>query len=358
MNKFGKAFSFTTYGESHGKAIGAIIDGVPAGLCISEEFIQKELDKRKPGVNKFSTPRKENDKVEILSGVFEGVSTGTPISLIIFNQNQKSKDYSNIKDIFRPSHADFTYHYKYGHRDYMGGGRSSARETAMRVGVGAIAKLILNELGIVVSSGVYQIGNIKSHNLDFEYAKTSEIYSLDKEQEEKQKQEILKAKNAHDSIGGSVKVVIKNTPKGLGEPLYYKLDAILCSAMMSINASKSCSIGLGQESIQMNGSKFNDAIRQDGFSSNNSGGILGGISNGEDIEITTYFKPTPSIFIEQDTITKDNINTTCKIKGRHDPCVAIRGSIVCEAMASIVIADMLLLNMGKKMDNLKKIYKK
>jgi chorismate synthase len=356
MNSFGQIFRFTTYGESHGEAIGAIVDGVPANLKIDEEFIQKQLDRRKPGQNEFSTPRKEDDKVKILSGVFEGYTTGTPISLIIFNQNQKSRDYSNIQDIFRPSHADFTYYHKYTNRDYRGGGRSSARETAMRVAVGAIAKMILNELDIRIQSGIYQIGDVQASNIDFNYATNSDIYSLDKQKEDKQKELILNAKNSHDSIGGSVKVKISNLPIGLGEPIYYKLDAILASAMMSINASKAVDIGDGIESIKMKGSDFNDEIRDDGFVTNHSGGILGGISNGDDINITIYFKPTPSIFIQQKTITKENINKDCKIKGRHDPCVAIRGSIVCEAMASIVIADMLLLNMSKKMENIKKVY--
>ncbi|NPA81278.1 MAG: chorismate synthase, partial [Epsilonproteobacteria bacterium] len=231
MNSFGKRFILTTFGESHGKAIGCVIDGVPAGLKIDEEFIQKELDRRKPGQNKFATARKEADKVEILSGVFEGVSTGTPIAMVIFNKDQKSKDYSNIKDIFRPGHADFTYWHKYGIRDYRGGGRSSARETAARVAAGAVAKLMLKELNIEIVSGVYKIGAIESKNFDFEYAKNSKIYALDKEMEEAQKEEILKAKESHDSIGGAVLVKVLNSPIGLGEPIYYKLDAVLAEAM-------------------------------------------------------------------------------------------------------------------------------
>ena len=355
-NGFGQRFHFTTFGESHGEAIGCIVDGVPSGLAIDESILQKELDRRKPGQNKFSTPRKESDSVKILSGVFEGKTTGTPIGLIIYNENQKSKDYTNIKDIFRPSHADFSYFHKYGIRDYRGGGRSSARETAMRVAVGAIAKAMLHTLGIELKSGLSQIGTVKGKNFDFDYAKTSEIYTLDKAQEEAQKALILEAKKACDSLGGIVKVVITNVPKGLGEPIYYKLDALLCSAMMSINATKSCGIGLGEMSADLKGSEFNDGISKDGFLSNHSGGILGGISTGEPIEITTVFKPTPSIFQEQKTITTGAEETTCQVKGRHDPCVAIRGSVVCEAMASIVMADMLLLNMGRRLEDLKKIY--
>ncbi len=357
MNSFGKRFILTTFGESHGKAIGCVIDGVPAGLKIDEEFIQKELDRRKPGQNKFATARKEADKVEILSGVFEGVSTGTPIAMVIFNKDQKSKDYSNIKDIFRPGHADFTYWHKYGIRDYRGGGRSSARETAARVAAGAVAKLMLKELNIEIVSGVYKIGAIESKNFDFEYAKNSEIYALDKEMEEAQKEEILKAKESHDSIGGAVLVKVLNSPIGLGEPIYYKLDAVLAEAMMGINGVKAVEIGAGIKSVEMRGSEDNDEISKEGFLTNNSGGVLGGISNGDEIVIKVHFKPTPSIFQPQKTIDIYGNETTCELKGRHDPCIAIRGSIVAESMAALVMADMLLLNMGRRVEDLKKIYR-
>ncbi len=356
MNSFGKRFILTTFGESHGKAIGCVLDGVPAGLKIDEEFIQKELDRRKPGQNRFATARKEADKVEILSGVFEGVSTGTPIAMVIFNKDQKSKDYSAIKDLFRPGHADFTYWHKYGIRDYRGGGRSSARETAARVAGGAVAKLLLKELDIEVLSGVYQIGDIKGKDFDFSYAKESEIYALDKSVEEAQKEEILKAKEAHDSIGGAVLVKIKNAPVGLGEPIYYKLDAILADAMMSINGVKAVEIGAGFKSASMRGSQDNDEITKEGFVTNNSGGILGGIANGDEIVLKVYFKPTPSIFQPQRTIDIYGNETICELKGRHDPCIAIRGSIVAEAMAALVIADMLILNMGRRVEDFKKIY--
>ncbi len=357
MNSFGKRFILTTFGESHGKAIGCVIDGVPAGLKIDEEFIQKELDRRKPGQNKFATARKEADKVEILSGVFEGVSTGTPIAMVIFNKDQKSKDYSNIKDIFRPGHADFTYWHKYGIRDYRGGGRSSARETAARVAAGAVAKLMLKELNIEIVSGVYKIGTIESKNFDFGYAKNSEIYALDKEMEEAQKEEILKAKESHDSIGGAVLVKVLNSPIGLGEPIYYKLDAVLAEAMMGINGVKAVEIGAGIKSVEMRGSEDNDEISKEGFLTNNSGGVLGGISNGDEIVIKVHFKPTPSIFQPQKTIDIYGNETTCELKGRHDPCIAIRGSIVAESMAALVMADMLLLNMGRRVEDLKKIYR-
>jgi len=356
MNSFGIRLKFSTFGESHGEAIGCILDGVPAGLKIDEEFIQSELDRRRPGKNEFATQRKEADKVNILSGVFEGVATGTPIAMVIYNTNQKSKDYSNIKDVFRPGHADFTYFHKYGIRDYRGGGRSSARETATRVAAGAIAKLLLKQLNIEIQSGIIEIDGIKGKNLDFEYAKTSEIFALDKEIEEKQKEAIKKAKDEHNSVGGVVKLIIKNPPIGLGEPLYYKLDGILAEAMMGINAVKAVEIGDGCLSAKSKGSQNNDEITKDGFLTNHSGGILGGISNGEDITLNIYFKPTPSIFKEQRTIDINNNEVDFKLKGRHDPCVAIRGSVVCEAMAALVISDMLLLNMGRKMDGVLKYY--
>jgi len=356
MNSFGKRFVITTYGESHGKAIGCIVDGVPAGLKIDEEFIQSELNRRKPGKSKLETARKEDDRVEILSGTFEGVTTGTPIMMVIYNSNQKSRDYDNIKDLFRPGHADFTYYHKYGIRDYRGGGRSSARETAGRVAGGAIAKLMLKSIGIEISSGLCEVDGIKSQKYDFEYAKTSKLYALDKEVEKSQEEAILNAKNRHDSVGGVVVTIAKGVPIGLGEPIYYKLDAILAEAMISINASKAVEIGDGITSTHLKGSTNNDAITPNGFKTNHSGGILGGISNGDDIIVKTHFKPTPSIFQPQETITKDNKPVICELKGRHDPCVAIRGSIVCEAMMALVLADMVLLNMGKKMEHITKIY--
>jgi len=355
MNDFGKIFNFTTFGESHGKAIGVVIDGVPAGLNIDEEFIQKEMDRRKPGQNQYATQRKEADKVEILSGVFEGISTGTPISMVIFNTNQKSRDYNNIKDIFRPGHADFTYFNKYGIRDYRGGGRSSARETAARVAAGAIAKLILNQLNIQIESGVIEIAGIRAEEENFEFAKKSEIFALDKDKEQIWKDAIIQAKKSHDSLGGSVKVKIKNLPIGLGEPIYYKLDNILASAMISINAVKGIMIG-NPKAHQLNGSKNNDEIIKDGFVSNNAGGILGGISDGEDVEFEIYFKPTPSIFKSQKTIDIYDNEIDFKLEGRHDPIVAIRGSVVAEAMSACVIVDMLLLNMTRTMGNILRVY--
>jgi len=356
MNSFGKKLTMTTFGESHGKAIGCILDGVPAGLTIDESFIQADLDRRKPGKSNLETARKEEDKVEILSGVFEGVSTGTPIAMVIYNTNQKSKDYSNIKDLFRPGHADFTYFNKYGIRDYRGGGRSSARETAARVAAGAIAKLILAKANIVVESGVSAIDGIEASKYDFEHAKSSKLYALDYDAEAKQEAAVLSAKNAHDSVGGVVVTRALNVPAGLGEPLYYKLDGVLAEAMMGINAAKGVEIGDGLASASAKGSQNNDEITSEGFLSNHAGGILGGISNGDEIIVKTHFKPTPSIFKAQKSITKDNEDAICELKGRHDPCVAIRGSIVCESMMALVLADMLLLNLGKKISHIETLY--
>ncbi|MEA2028908.1 MAG: chorismate synthase [Campylobacterota bacterium] len=356
MNSFGKKLTLTTFGESHGTAIGCILDGVPAGLEIDEGFIQADLDRRKPGKSKLETARKEDDKVEILSGVFEGVSTGTPIAMVIYNTNQKSKDYSNIKDLFRPGHADFTYYQKYGIRDYRGGGRSSARETAARVAAGAIAKLILAKANIVVESGVSAIDGIEAAQYDFEHAKGSKLYALDSLVEAKQEEAVLSAKNEHDSVGGVVVTRALNVPVGLGEPLYYKLDGVLAEAMMGINAAKAVEIGDGTLSASNKGSLNNDEITSEGFVSNHAGGILGGISNGDEILVKTHFKPTPSIFKAQKSINKDNEDTICELKGRHDPCVAIRGSIVCESMMALVLADMLLLNLGKKISHIETLY--
>ena len=358
MNTFGKKLTLTTFGESHGKALGCIVDGLPAGLQIDEEFIQSELDRRKPGKSPLETGRKEADKVEILSGVFDGLSTGTPIAMVIYNTNQKSKDYDSIKDLFRPGHADYTYYHKYGIRDYRGGGRSSARETAARVAGGAIAKLMLKELGVEIASGVCEVDGISSKIHDFQYAKSSKMMALDPDIEPLQERAILDAKSRHDSVGGVVVTEATGVPVGLGEPLYYKLDAILAEAMMGINAAKAVEIGDGIESSHLKGSQNNDPIKKDGFVSNHSGGMLGGISNGDRVVVKTHFKPTPSIFQPQETIEKSGDEVVCELKGRHDPCVAIRGAVVCEAMMALVLADMTLLNMGKKMEHLTTIYKR
>lgn len=346
----------STFGESHGKALGCILDGVPAGVSIDIDAIQSELNRRKPGKSAMETGRKESDRVEILSGVFEGLSTGTPIAMVIYNEDQKSKDYESIKHIFRPGHADFTYWHKYGIRDYRGGGRSSARETAARVAAGAIAKQILRQIGVEILSGVVAIDGIGCEKIDFEYAKTNLLYALDEEKYEAQSQAVMRAKEAHDSVGGVVLTVARNVPVGLGQPLYHKLDGALAEAMMGINAAKGVEIGDGFGSAFAKGSSNNDQIRKNGFVTNHAGGILGGISNGDEIVVRTYFKPTPSISQPQHTITTDNDETTCAIKGRHDPCVAIRGSVVCEAMMALVLADMAILHLGSQVSHLEQIY--
>lgn len=356
MNSFGHRFQFTTFGESHGKALGCIVDGVPAGISIDEAFIQSEMDRRKPGKSKFETARKESDTVEILSGVFEGKTTGTSLAMVLFNENQKSRDYSNVKDLFRPGHADFTYFHKYGIRDYRGGGRSSARETSARVAAGAIAKMLLKEVGITIESGICSIHGIEAQTYNFEHAKQSEIFSLDPNIENNQKEAILKAKESHNSVGGVALIKVSNVPVGLGEPIYHKLDSQIASAMMSINAVKAVEIGDGINSTSTTGLENNDQIHSDGFLTNHAGGILGGISNGEDILVKVHFKPTPSIFLEQDTIDTNNQDVNCALKGRHDPCVAPRGSIVAESMMALVLADMLLLNLSSKVENIKKVY--
>ncbi len=357
MNTFGKIFKFTSFGESHGKAVGCVIEGVPAGLKIDESAIQSELDRRKPGKNKFTTPRREDDKTEILSGVFEGVATGAPIAAVIYNANQRSKDYEDIKDLFRPSHADFTYYAKYGVRDHRGGGRSSARESAARVVAGALAKQALAQAGVQVLSGVYSIGALECQKIDFAHAAKSPIYSLDESAQEAQMRLLEDVKSAGDSIGGSVIVRVLNAPAGLGEPLFGKLDGDLAAALMGVNAVKAVEIGLGARSSLMRGSEYNDQMANGGFLSNNSGGILGGISTGEPIDLKVYFKPTPSISIAQKTINKQGADATIKIFGRHDPCVAVRGSVVCEAMTACVILDKMLLHLHSRLDNFLEVFK-
>lgn len=361
MNTFGTRLKFTSFGESHGEAIGCVIDGMPAGLSFDENFLQSEIDKRKGGLNAFSTPRKESDVARVLSGVFEGRTTGTPIGILIYNENTRSKDYSEVKDVFRPAHADFTYFHKFGLRDYRGGGRSSARESVARVAAGAVAAMLLREFDIEVMSGVFGVGilqsELKNSEFDFEFAKKSEIFCLDKSLEEAFKEQILAAKKDKDSIGATVFTRAKNVPVGLGEVLYDKLDSKLAHALMGINAVKAVEIGEGARSSTLRGSQNNDVLKDSKFVSNHSGGILGGLSNGDTIELKSYFKPTPSIFLEQHTMNESGQNVLCKLSGRHDPCVGIRGSVVATAMVRLVLADCLLLNASSRLENLKKIYK-
>jgi chorismate synthase len=356
MNHFGQRLCVSTFGESHGEGVGCVIDGMPSNVPLHVEAIQAWLDRRRPGKTPFATARKESDTVQILSGVFEGYTTGAPIALFIPNENQKSSDYGSVKALFRPGHADFTYQQKYGIRDYRGGGRSSARETAARVAAAGVAEALLEALGVCVQSGVCAIGEVGGKLEDFEAAKRSEIFSLDTTKEEAQKAAILAAKNAHDSVGGSALVRIKGAPAGLGEPLYGKLDAKLAEAMMGINGVKAVEIGEGVNAARLKGSQNNDLMNDQGFMSNHAGGILGGISSGAPIDIRVHFKPTPSIFHPQSTQDMDGNTVTCNLKGRHDPCIAVRGSVVAEAMAVLVIADMLLLNMGSTLAQVKKVY--
>lgn len=458
MNTFGRKLTLTTFGESHTAAIGGVLDGFPAGVRINLNFIQSELDKRKPGGSKFATARSEGDRVEILSGVFDGLSTGTPIGFIIRNENQKSGDYENLRELFRPGHADYAYYRKFGIRDHRGGGRSSARETAVRVAGGAIAQILLNEFGVSVQSGVASVGEIScGERLDFDLAARSEIFSLGNE--EAMKEEILKAKQEHDSVGASVVTVIRGAPAGLGEGLYYKFDAAVAAAMMGINGVKAVEIGEGVNASKMRGSQNNDSMsaayagvnsadsahgvnfsRGDnstlddadeqsnlnggkfgefksdtsensksdspanlnrfskvadinfadgsakcgdnsgkisketngvfgsasdfcganndkfGFASNHAGGTLGGMTSGQEVVIKTHFKPTPSIILSQPTQNVRGQDVICELRGRHDPCIGVRGSVVATAMARLVTADMMLLNLSANLANLKKIY--
>ncbi|WP_103618865.1 chorismate synthase [Campylobacter concisus] len=354
MNTFGKKLTLTTFGESHGVAIGGVIDGLPAGLKIDKDFIQSELDRRRPGQSNFTTARDEADKIEIFSGVFDSISTGAPIGFAIFNNNQKSNDYENLREIFRPGHADFTYFKKYGFRDHRGGGRSSARETAVRVAGGAFAQLLLNEFNIEILSGVLGIGKVFSDKIDFNFAKNSQIYALGNE--EAMKEVVNKARSEHDSVGAVVLSVARGVPAGLGEPLYDKLDSALAAALMGINGVKAVETGAGVNVSSILGSANNDEMDELGFLSNNAGGILGGISSGAEIVLKSHFKPTPSIFKEQKTLNLAGEVVDFELRGRHDPCIGIRGSVVATAMIRLVIADMLLLNASTKLENLKKIY--
>jgi chorismate synthase len=352
-NKFGEVFSFTTWGESHGEAIGCVVDGCPSLLDLNESDIQKYLDERRPGQSKFTTQRQEQDSVKILSGVFEGKTTGTPISLVIFNQDHKSGDYSEIKDKFRPSHADYTYFEKYGIRDYRGGGRSSARETAMRVAAGAVARKVIAESNIEIQGYLTQIGDkkIDYKNFDFSETRKNDFFCPDKNAVKNFEDYLMEIRKSGDSVGAIIEVVAKNVPVGLGEPIYNKLDARLASAMMSINAVKGVEIGFGMEAARKKGSELADEMwTKNGkleFSSNHSGGVLGGISSGQDIVVRFAVKPTSSILVPRKTIDLNGNNCEIITKGRHDPCVGIRAVPIGEAMMACVLADFLLLNKAR-----------
>ena len=346
-NTFGKLFRVTTYGESHGNALGCIIDGCPPQLELSPEDIQSELNRRKPGQSDVTTQRKEDDIVEILSGVFEGKTLGTPISLIIYNQDERSKDYSNIKDVFRPNHADITYQAKYGHRDYRGGGRSSARETVMRVASGAIAKKFLNLNGIHTEGYVSQIGSIKAEKIDLGNAKTNKYFFADESKLAYLDSMFADLIAEGNSVGAKLGVRVSNCPVGLGEPVFDKLDAELAKAIMSINAVKSVTIGNVENILELRGSEVRDEITQDGFKSNNAGGILGGISNGDLIDLDFIIKPTSSIKSKGNTINANGEEVEVEVTGRHDPCVGIRAVPIAEAMVNLVIMDHFLRNQAQ-----------
>jgi chorismate synthase len=356
-NSFGKLFKITTFGESHGVALGVTIDGCPAGLEINEEFIQSELARRKPGQSKITTQRKEEDKVEILSGVFEGKSTGTPIGMIIRNEDQRSKDYSHIADKYRPSHADYTYQEKYGIRDYRGGGRSSARETAARVAAGAVAKIILSKLGISVQAYVSQVGPLvleKNYSeLNIPNAENNIVRCPDDKMAETMIEFIDQTRKNQDTVGGVVTCVIQGCPVGLGEPVFDKLHAELGKAMLSINAVKGFEYGSGFEGVKLYGSQHNDAFYKEDnkvkTKTNLSGGVQGGISNGEDIYFKVAFKPVATLMKDQESINEQGESVTVSGKGRHDPCVVPRAVPIVEAMAAIVIVDFYLRNKAVKL---------
>ncbi len=355
-NTFGTLFRLTTFGESHGAALGGIIDGCPAGLAIDLDFVKSELQRRKPGQSHITTQRKEEDEVKFLSGIFEGKTTGHPIGFTIENTNQKSNDYEHIKDAYRPSHADFTFQEKYGIRDYRGGGRSSARETACRIVGGAIAKLYLKHLNVSIQAYVSQVGNIKLEKKyqDLDLSKTEEsiIRCPDAATAYKMVSYIEDIRKEGDTIGGIVSCVVKGTPVGLGEPVFDKLHADLGKAMLSINAVKGFEYGEGFNSINFKGSELNDAFTStDGkvnTTTNHSGGIQGGISNGQDIYFNVAFKPVATIMQDQQSIDKDGNETTVKGKGRHDPCVLPRAVPIVESMAALVLVDHILRNKTSK----------
>jgi len=350
-NTFGNLFTLTTFGESHGDSIGGIIDGCPSGKEIDIDLVQNDLNRRKPGQSKIVTPRKEDDKVEILSGIFEGKTTGTPIGFIIKNKDHKPKDYNHLKESYRPSHADYVYEKKYGNRDYRGGGRSSARETACRVVAGSIAKQILGN--IKINAYVSKVGNVsvnKPHSeLNFNNIEKNNVRCPDLDTAKEMEELIIKVRKDGDTVGGVVSCVIKNTPVGIGEPVFKKLHSELGAAMLSINAVKGFEYGSGFEGTKMRGSKHNDIINPDGTTkTNNSGGIQGGISNGMDINFNVAFKPVATIMKNQESVDSDGKKTTIKGRGRHDPCVVPRAVPIVEAMAALVILDYILINNSRK----------
>ncbi len=350
-NTIGKLFSLTTSGESHGPGMAAIVDGCPPGMELSEEDIQQELEKRRPGTSRFTSQRKEPDQVKIMSGVFEGKTTGTPINLVVGNVDQKSKDYSAIKDKFRPGHADFSYYHKYGIRDYRGGGRSSARETVMRVAAGAIAKKYLKErLGLEIYGYLSQLGSISVDLKDKDFIMTNPFFAGDPEKIEELESFMDQLRRDGDSIGAKINILATQVPIGLGEPVFDKLEADIAHALMSINAVKGVEIGAGFSVVTQRGSEHRDEIDSSGFKQNNSGGTLGGISSGQDILASIALKPTSSIVKPAETIDKSGEETEIVTKGRHDPCVGLRATPIAEAMLAITLMDHYLRHRAQNSD--------
>ncbi|HEC11983.1 MAG TPA: chorismate synthase [Acidiferrobacteraceae bacterium] len=350
-NSIGKLFTLTTFGESHGPALGGIVDGCPPGLALVAADLQSDLDRRKPGKSKYTTQRREDDAVEILSGVFEGRTTGTPIGLSIKNQDQRSRDYSEIMDRFRPGHADYTYQQKYGVRDYRGGGRSSARETAIRVAAGAIAKKYLHErYGVTIRGYLSQLGEIKAEALDWNEVDQNPFFCPDASKVAEMEVCIDKLRKEGDSIGARINVVASGLPVGLGEPVFDRLDADIAHAMMCINAVKGVEIGAGFESVTQRGTQHRDEMTPEGFLSNHAGGVLGGISSGQDILVSIALKPTSSITTPCRSVDVDGHAVEVVTKGRHDPCVGIRATPIAEAMLAIVLMDHVLRHRAQNMD--------
>ena len=360
-NTIGKLFTVTSFGESHGKAIGCIVDGCPPGLELEATDMQFDLDRRKPGTSKFATQRKEGDQVKILSGVFEGVTTGTSIGLLIENENQKSKDYSEIKDLYRPAHADYTYNQKYGVRDYRGGGRASARETAMRVAAGAVAKkFLLQKFGMKIQACVTQIGSICAtaadggpldwQNINWIEVEQNQFFFPDNSKLEQLDQHLRDIMRAKDSIGAKVSVIATNMPVGLGEPIFDRLDAEIAHGLMSINAVKGVEIGDGFEVVNQKGSEHRDELTPQGFNSNHAGGVLGGISSGQNIIAHLALKPSSSIGVSGKTVDANGVATDIITKGRHDPCVGIRAVPIAEAMLALTLMDHYLRHRAQNAD--------
>lgn len=350
-NSFGNTFVVTTCGESHGPALLAIVDGCPPGLALSESDIQPDVDRRKTGVSKFTSQRREDDRVQILSGVFEGVTTGTPIGLMIENKDHRSSDYSKIKDVFRPGHADFSYQKKYGIRDYRGGGRSSARETVMRVAAAAIARKYLRQhCDTEIQAYLSQVGDIYAEKIDYNEINNNPFFFPDSGKVESLEKLLTQLRRDGDSIGARINVVVRNAPVGLGAPVFHRLDADIACALMGINAAKGVEIGEGFSVVNRHGSRHRDEINKDGFQTNNAGGILGGISTGQEITASVAFKPTSSIVSKGNTVDVNGNETEVSTKGRHDPCVGIRAVPIVEAMMALVLMDHYLLDRAQNAD--------